>query len=263
MKPINILLSLLFISLSFSCTKDSATETEPTNTTETGISFEQSGITHKFLINNSNAYESIEFNASGNYIVVQNSKAEQVLFGTYNIIDSKQINLADFGTIIFTDLSGIDAILILKLNGSAEEISLEANLAEEVDLTDNSSLINRTWEVTSFGGLPVHDFYVFISAAGTYMVDNQFMGDMGISYGIWTWCNEDKTKLAFTLDDTALNCESINVIDEIEMTENSFSGTDYENDGVPMEMIMIPAEFNTKSSSNKEVVGLKIFGVER
>lgn len=263
MKHVNIILSLLLISVMFSCTKDSENETETTNTNEAGISFEPSSITHKFLIKNSTVYESVEFNTSGNYIVVQNSKTEDVVFGIYSIRDNKEINLTDFGTIVFTSLSGSEASLILTLNGSSEEISLEADLAEEIELTEDMLLINRTWEVTSMGGFPVHDFYVFISAAGTYMVDNQFMGDMGVSYGIWNWCNEEQSKLAFAMYNVALNCESINVIDEIEMTENSFTGTDYENEGIAMEIVMVPAEFYTKSSLNDKVLGLKIFGVER
>ena len=263
MKHINIILSLLLISVLFSCAKDSESETGTINTNEEGISFELSSITHKFLIKNSAVYESVEFNASGNYIVVQNSKAEDIVFGRYSISDNKQINLTDFGIIVFTSLSDSDASLILTLNGSSEEISLEADLAEEFDLSEEMLLINRTWEVTSLGELPVHDFYVFISAAGTYMVDNQFMGEMGVSYGIWDWCNEEKSKFAFAMYNVAINCAGINVIDEIEITENSFTGIDYENEGVAMEIVMVPAEFNTKSSLNDKVLGLKIFGVER
>jgi len=263
MKPIRIIISLLLIAILFSCTKDSESETEPTGSTETGITIEQSGITHKFIIKNSTAYESIEFNTSGNYIVVQNSKTENVLFGTYSIIDNKEVNLSDFGSIVFSDLNGSSASFSLKLSGSSEQISLNADLAEEVAISGNTTLINRTWEVTSMGALPVHDFYVFISAAGTYMVDNQFMGELGVSYGIWNWCNEEENKLTFAMGNVPLDCTGINVIVDIEITENSFTGTDYENEGVPMEIVMTPADFNTKSSFNEEVLGITILGVQK
>lgn len=240
MKRLNQILIIVFLTLGFiSCNKDDDGNNEEI--------IKQEAISAKWTVSGTSDYESFEFNKSGNYIVVKNLTTKStnnqiVLFGTYEIINNT-IVLSDFGTIKVSNI-GEDAIsFTITLNSNPKgELSIQATKQDIISNSTKTKLLCRTWEVVTLGGIDIGYVVVLFSDAGTYFLETSDWN----GYGTWTWCDTEESKIAFTLDDV-LDCSGIDIIKDIELTADSFTGIDTENNGVPLEMILQPVS-STKSA---------------
>ncbi|MDG1039008.1 MAG: hypothetical protein P8P15_08330 [Polaribacter sp.] len=254
-----ILVAIFVLTLISACEKD---ENDPKNEI-----LEKATISAKWTVNNSSDYESFEFNESGNYIVVKKPSTKStndqvVFFGTYEITDDKTIVLSNFGTLTITEIDENSiSFSILLVSNPDSQVSIKASKAEELESSTNTDLLCQSWELVSFGGETMSDFYVLFSSAGTYLVNAEVDGEEITGLGTWTWCNTDENKLAFTIDNT-LDCDGIEIIKDIKLTSESFSGIDMEN-GEPMEMIMQPASSTKSARLKSQKNGVMIFGIEK
>ncbi len=219
-------------------------------------------INAKWNVNGTSMFTSFEFNLSGNYIVVadasgKSANEEFVAFGVYEIIGSNTIVLSDLGTITVNEINDENINFSIELLSNPNPEIIDAYKEAEIEETTNTDLLCQTWELISFGGFFIPDYYVLFSKAGTYLVNYEGT----TSLGTWTWCNEQQDKVAFTIGGT-LDCEGINIVKEIQLTTESFVGIDLENEGVPMEMIMEPVSFSKSAPSNHQKIGKRIFGTD-
>jgi hypothetical protein len=247
-----ILIAVLFLTSILSCKKDEK---------ETKDDLNKETISAKWVVDGTSVFESFEFNESGNYIVVENTttksvKGQIVLFGTYEIIDNVTIVLSDLGTMKISQIaeSSIDFQIALESDPS-NEISITALKQEVIPNSTNTNLLCRTWELISFGGEEMSGFIVLFSDAGTYFVESTY----GNGIGTWKWCDSEESKIAFTIS-KELNCDGLEIIKEIQLTSDSFTGIDMENVD-PMEMIMQPVSISKSAPLINQKNGGKIFGI--
>ncbi|RLD55754.1 MAG: hypothetical protein DRJ01_16205 [Bacteroidetes bacterium] len=229
-----LIVAILFITSFISCEK---------NEDDLNISLNEETISAKWIVEGSSDYESFEYNESGNYIIVKNTtvkstKSQIVLFGTYQIIDNKTIVLSDFGTMSISNIEeNLIGFLINLDSNPANEITVNAVKQDEIANSTKTKLLCRTWELVSFGETDIGDFIILFSDAGTYFVEGGSESGEG-TLGTWKWCNPEETKLAFTVDNF-LDCDGLEIIEEIQLTSDSFTGIDMEN-GEPEVMVMKP-----------------------
>jgi hypothetical protein len=226
-----ILLIMFFLICMISCKKD---ETNSNSVLNPEI------ISAKWDVTGTSDYQSFEFNESGNYIIVKNETAKLaasqiVVFGTYVINNNKTVVLSDFGTMNISDITENTIRFTISLDSNTDnEISIKAAKQDIISSSANTALLCRTWELVSYAGNDIIDIVVLFSDAGTYFVETP----LGNGIGTWIWCNPGENKIAFTIN-KILNCEGIEVIKDIVITADSFTGIDLEN-GRPDEMIMKP-----------------------
>jgi len=221
---------IVFISIN-SCDK---TEENPIDNLNT------EAISAKWVTESAGEYISLEFNESGHCIIVKNNNKtsntyQDVLFGSYTIVDSETIVLHNYGKIKVSsiDESRINFSLVLDSNPE-DEIIINAIRQNEISTSEKTKLLCKTWEVVSIGGENTDDFVVLFSDAGTYFVTTPESS----SLGYWKWCDSEQTKIAFTIDNT-LDCSGIEIMTDVILTVNSFVAIDHEN-GDPVELVMKP-----------------------
>ena len=124
MKKISqILLTLFVFTLILSCDSSDNEENEFTETPE------DTTINAKWVVSNSSAYASFEFNESGNYIILKSSDANRtteepnILFGTYSLIDDETFVLSDFGTLFISDIDESSINFSIALTSNPEDVS--------------------------------------------------------------------------------------------------------------------------------------------
>lgn len=253
-----ILVAIFVLTFITACDKD---ENDPKE------ALEKATISAKWNVSNSSDYDSFEFNESGNYIVVKNTTTKSinnqiVLFGTYEIIDDKSIVLSDFGTLTISELNENSISFVIKLtNISDNEINIDATKQVEMENTIKTDLLCQSWELVSFDGEAISNFYLLFSIAGTYLVNAEVEGEQITNLGTWTWCNTDENKLAFTIEHE-LDCDGIEIFKDIQLTSDSFIGIDMEN-GEPMLVIMKSASSTKSARLVNQKIGTNIFGIEK
>ncbi len=220
-------------------------------------------ISAKWIVDEPIDYVSFEYNESGNYIIVRNMNTKStnnqiVLFGTYNLIDDKTITLSDFGTMKISNIeeNSIDFSISLYSDPNSET-SISAVKQDEIANSTKTKLLCKTWELVSLGESNLSGFTILLSNAGTYFVKSVSDGDEG-TLGTWKWCNSEETKLAFTIDNI-LDCDGTQIIKDIVLTTDSFTGIDMEN-GQPEVMIMksiasVKSTRETRHEINKKILG--------
>lgn len=254
-----ILVAIFVLTLIAACDKD---KNEPNE-----IKVEKTTISAKWIVSGSSDYESFEFNKSGNYIVVKNTtkkstNGQVVLFGTFEIIDGNKIVLSDFGTLTISEIDENSISFSIQLiSNSDNEVIINASKQEEIESSTNTDLLCQSWEIVSFGGNVMPNFYVLFSKAGTYLVNAEVVGEEITGLGTWTWCNTAENKLAFTIDNT-LDCDGIQIIKDIQLTSSSFIGIDMEN-GEQDEIIMKSASSTKSARLVNQKIGTMVLGIEK
>jgi hypothetical protein len=198
-----ILYAIFVLTFLVSCDKDEY---------ETENMLEKTTISAKWSVSNSSEYESFEFNESGNYIVVENTTTKSIndqiiLFGTYEIIDSKTIVLSDFGTLTLSDIDENSISFSIQLTSNPDnEIIINASKQEEMESSSRTDLLCRTWEMVTKNGEPVAgtdmELIVLFSKAGTYFVsfaNPEDENDGGLAQ--WKWKNDAETQLLYSWDE--------------------------------------------------------------
>lgn len=166
--------AIITLFLINSCTKSGSSPSTSDNL--------EDKISAKWNVENSSQYESVEFNKSGNYIIVpkiQTRSPKEVLYGIYEIVDGKII-LSNLGTITVEKVDGKSISLTLKLTSNpSEEIKLDATKQEEMQSNSTVDLLCRTWVATTMTvngnvtSYPSDSLTVLFSKAGTYFVSQR------------------------------------------------------------------------------------------
>ena len=173
-------------------------------------------ISAKWAIADANSlYSSIEFNESGNYIIIKNqAQASElkgvssdnnadasVLFGTYQIISDNVIKLNGFGTITVSSITESSFKFTVKLESSSTVKEYISTRNSDIANSSRTDLLCRTWKITKWDGEDVagteKEIGVIFSKAGTYFVFNY--SNNGIILGIanWKWKNSAETILRY------------------------------------------------------------------
>lgn len=193
----------------------------------------ESTISAKWVVNDSEEYTSFEFNESGNYIIVKKSATsggrsrssapnffnnsashpgsagrfqnteKTIYFGTYEIAGNQTITLSDFGTITVKRLDDNSINFSLEIPGADDNVLINASKQNEIETSTNTILLCRTWQLVSFNGESVSgsemDLTVLFSQAGTYFVsypDGSNVDAGGLAQ--WRWNNSEETQLQYT-----------------------------------------------------------------
>jgi hypothetical protein len=213
---------LLLLLFSFSCSKDGDDNKDPNAAVRESISakWNVSDVTGRI---SSQAYESFEFNKSGNYIIVVDGT---VLFGLYEILDDKStLQLEDFGTIKILSVNENAISFTLTLNGDDTELTVTAVKADEMASSTKTELLCKTWQLVTMNGDPVagteYDLTVLFSAAGTYFVSYNDPGE-GESEGglaLWAWKDSSEETLCYSWDGF-IDCDGEHEVQIVELTKS-------------------------------------------
>ncbi len=202
MKNLNrILLTILILATVISCEKDDDSSSDKIT---------QQGISAKWVVDGAGAYESFEFNKSGNYIVVENGKKSTnekiVHFGTYKITGDKTMTLTDFGKMEVLELAENSIKFSLTPDSDlTKKIEINATKKAEMAGSTRTDLLCRTWKMVSVDGESVvgteMELTVLFSAAGTYFVEYAYTGGDGEG-GVaqWTWKDSGEDVLCYSWD---------------------------------------------------------------
>lgn len=223
MKILKQLFATLFILISFiACSEDEE---------QTQISLSKETISAKWVTENSDLFDTFEFNESGNYIVTRkgfghtrtSASFEPIYFGTYQIVDDKTIILSGFGTITIVSLTnnGI-TFTLLQENTTEETVEIVGTKKETIAKTSKTDLLCKTWEIASveIDGEEMDNYsgQVLFSTGGTYFVDvsDGFSSNIGVAQ--WKWEDGNETSMCYSWT-TVLDCSS--KVEMIELTANS------------------------------------------
>lgn len=227
------ILFALFLTIAlFSCKNESDDNEQIIETPVlVGDTVDVATISSKWIIANNEEFKSIEFNESGNYIIVKipqlkagTSTNEEILYGTYTIVNETTIILSGFGTVIFIDFGQeITKIVITLATNPTSPITLEATEKSEITMTTKTELLCRTWELYTVDGEEVagtfYESTVLFSAAGTYFVDfaDPEMDEYG-GLAQWTWSNNLQKSFCYDWETTPV-CNGDNSVEIVSLTE--------------------------------------------
>lgn len=155
------------------------------------------------------------------------TEEQHVFFGQFEIIDNETIRLTGFGTAKFPSIQGDLATFELRTEiDDIPLITVSTTKADAIPHSPQTDLLCRSWELVSVDAETSEPYKVVFFNSGTYFgyLDEDLWG-----LGIWQWCNVEETKLAFTVYEE-LDCNGIEVLGNIQLTQNSFSALNYENE---------------------------------
>ncbi|MBB3701272.1 hypothetical protein KMW28_03580 [Flammeovirga yaeyamensis] len=224
-------------------------------------------ISAKWEINNRSEFTSFEFNESGSYIIRQTiapaDYVEDVLyFGQYEIIDEETIDLHGYGILSNVQLSNNEISFTLRQTNSETDIELVASKAEEMESTQRTSLLCKTWKLVSIDGQSIvgteMDLTVLFSKAGTYLVQFKYSSeDFEGGLAHWRWANKNEEQIQYDWQETP-DWESPGLVDIRNLTSNSL--TIVEEDMV-YELSAVEYSSSAKLSVSKESSSRKKTGV--
>ncbi|MFT3705529.1 MAG: hypothetical protein QM802_24380 [Agriterribacter sp.] len=218
---------------------------------------------------------SIEFLSDTTYIVVMNDNTVTTV--TFKITDSTSITLPDFGTL--SEIKVADGKMNFKLQYNGSNITLSANKAAEIALTDDTKLLCRTWYLHNTDSVygdyedGTDKITVLFSSAGTYLVQN-YRQDTLINADIanWKWHpTKPKTILYWWDGDEPSDNDAVTITEltstSLKMTETYIDGNDtetynyvltpYEHSGRVLQASM------RKTVSSRHSNGHRLFGLHK
>lgn len=202
MRKITQLLLAVIISTAFiSCSKDDVDDKDQEP-------LKRETISGKWNVDGTSKYKSFEFNESGSFIIVERlslqmtrsiEENEKVYFGTYEISDNRTILLPGFGEMRVSSVKGNMIIFSLYFTTNPnDEIILKATKQKEMESTNRTKLLCRTWRTVTYNGESVagteDEFNVVFSNAGTYLLDD----DEGLSIARWQWTNSKEEYIQYS-----------------------------------------------------------------
>lgn len=226
MKKIAIILFLLSI-LFTACNKE-----------EDNLNFDLNldTIEGKWVINSPTSYNFIEFTKDGKFFISHkyaNNPNYLKNYSNYEIINGYEIEIENLGKLSISSLTQSRIYFILDLNRNTP-VSLNAIKVAKISQSEKTKLISKTWEIESINGLKNEIGFFIFSDYGTFY---QQRFSSGFKFGKWKWCNTEETKITISTDKTSLDCNNKQIIENIILTDDTFSGNDKRN-GQPEFLIM-------------------------
>jgi len=183
----------------------------------------------KWIIEGVNEYSSIEFKKDGFSFVRKseiNVDPDFSTLGIYEIVENNIIYIADFGALLVTRLTEDSISFTLEVTRNNAVYNLTAKKITPISNSEQTDLISKSWIIESINGQNSQFGIVMLTNAGTFYSYTQNAIE---NYGSWKWCNIEETKIAITTNNSNLDCNGIQVIENIVLTPNSFSGIDKRN----------------------------------
>ncbi|RXQ96268.1 hypothetical protein EO244_05395 [Ancylomarina salipaludis] len=235
-----LLILLAFISL-VACDKNDG---DSTNEIEIKAS-----INAKWVVEGTSEFKSFEFNESGNYIVVMDNTVKStagpsILFGTYEYDNNQTVILSDFGTLKLSDLGAENMTFIVELaDGTVSDIILKASKKEEMESSEKTDLLCRSWNLISVNGASVEgteeELTVLFSKGGTYFVE--FVNPAAEAEGglsEWNWSTSNQTNIDYLWN--AYGEEGRGTFEIVELTDRSLKILEDFGDGESELSVLIP-----------------------
>jgi len=220
MKTLKTILLFLPFLLFNACSKDDVNNITP------------EAISEKWEINSTSGVQSIEFNESKSYIVVEldANLEENTYYGIYQIDENTEIRLTGFGTMTDLDLANNNlSFSITRLDGTIDAYNSTA-ADETIASSANSNDLSRTWNLISSDGELVagtdEALHVVFSQAGTYFV-TYLSGFEDNFNSQWMWKDNTEETLCYSHDGPPV-CDE----DQVTIVELSASKLLIDEDGV-------------------------------
>ncbi|KGL62795.1 hypothetical protein [Polaribacter sp. Hel1_85] len=188
----------------------------------------------KWLINNSTEYDFIEFTNEGIFFINKKEVTNDPDFSNfsiYEIVNDNIIGIANLGAIFVNNLTEFKMDFVLELSDNTQ-INLTANKTSFISESERTALISKIWGIESINGLENDLGILLFSKSGTFYEIRS-----NIKFGEWNWCNNEETKVSITTNSSSLDCTNNQVIENITLTDNSFTGIDKRN-GTPETIIL-------------------------
>ncbi len=182
----------------------------------------------KWFINNSAEYDFIEFTNEGIFFINKKEVTNDPDFSNfsiYEIVNDNIIGIANLGAIFVNNLTESKMDFILELSDNSQ-INLTAIKGSKISESEKTKLISKTWIIESINGANTENGFAIFSENGTFY---EIKFNTGIKFGEWNWCNNEETKVSITTNSSSLDCTNNQVIENIILTENSFTGIDKRN----------------------------------
>ena len=220
---------VMAFSLLSSCKKDeAATPSSPAGPTLS------SQVQNRWAVSGA-SFCSIEFNNSNQAIVVygQNvQNADSVRSYFYRVLDSKNLDVKNFGKILVNSISSSAMdFQFTPTGGSAQNLSA-AKSSSAIGTSTNTSLFCRTWKMDKWviGDTTILDFdsigivTATFTGAGTYFVDGlEFFGDSAIE-NVMSWWKWNPSfpgqKICYSHESESFDCDSNNVVTVTNLTSS-------------------------------------------
>lgn len=233
MKSIFKILFFALVLISFSaCSKSEESEENPLTGDNNPVTADN--ISAKWLLSDTtNTYQSIEFNESGNYIVIMNQniaknaylKSESLYFqyGVYKIGINDTIFLSDFGKIAVKKCDSTNISFALFPNSEAKGFDMAGVRSKEIAKDTNTDLLCRTWtlkeEYENEEKVESDSLDVVFYKSGTYFVYNYTDSRSG-GLAEWRWETTGQRQIRYTWDGTWDGGESgVNIVVELTKTK--------------------------------------------
>ncbi len=210
------LVAILVLTFIVACSKD---DNDP------NVNLDKNKISTKWLVSNSDDYDSFEFFENGTYIVIKESSTleyniQDVKHGTYEIIDNT-LFLSDFGILSVSEIyNNFISFSIKPANNPKEEITINAVKQKEMESTPRTDLLCRSWKLISVGGESVvgtdSEKTVLFSKSGTYFV---FDSEEISLIALWKWNDIAETQMLHSWKKTP-NWEEEEYVEIIELSNN-------------------------------------------
>ena len=197
-----ILLAVMVSTVFISCSKDDVDDKDQEP-------IKKETLSGKWNVDGPSRYKSFEFTESGKYIVVEKLKEqsvrsaeseddEKVYFGSYEITD-RVILLPGLGQVRVSTLKGNSIIFSLYLSPDPkDEVVIKATKQKEMQNTNKTTLLCRTWRTVTLNGEDVtgtdDDIIAVFSNAGTYLVD----GSEGLAMASWRWLDKNEEFIQYS-----------------------------------------------------------------
>jgi len=198
MKLVKLLFALFIgATLVTSCSSDDSQENEIDKTQIT-----VDNISGKWLTNNAEGLQSIEFNESMSYILVEldGFLDTESYFGTYSINNNSEIVLGDLGVLSSIDLSENTLDFVYETS-DGDIASFKTNgVVETISSSLKSEWLSKTWNLISVDDELVEGtddaLHVLFSQVGTYYVD--FINDNYDFNSQWMWQNDTEQVICYS-----------------------------------------------------------------
>ena len=258
----SIIATVAIIFLVVGCKKETSDVTSTITT---------KNISAKWQLNNPD-YNSIEFNESGNYIVLKNAnnlegnKITQasnvddpsVVFGSYKIINSTTLELANYGTININSLTASNLNFKLVLLNKKEITFTSTKATSVIPSSTKTDLLTKTWSLYKISALNngitdtsfnkyVGLLTVLFSQYGTYFV-HQFE-DFSNN---WRWKNAEETQLYYSSENLT-DWTKANYVEITELTDSHLIITErmkYDSVNKVVIAYLKPTNTNTITKNN-------------
>jgi hypothetical protein len=178
MKTLLKIFSLSLLLSLFACAGDDDS-VDPNTSSDTSSDTEsyteyRSDVIGKWETPTSEDFESLEFNASGTYIVIPKSNkksSQEPITGNFQIIDEQTISLEGFGEISFKNVSESQLEISFTAKGSTTVKVIDATKVAEIVSTTRTEMICQTWRLDAISNNMTRENFIASTGMSSEIID--------------------------------------------------------------------------------------------